>query len=703
MAQPVFKTVTAPPKLKDQVLGSLQAAGWARRSEPPLGEDKAGAYAAALARTSEGGADFVHLGRALLWCDLQSRVFRPSCAAAYLAAAAAHPADERCAFYAAALAVHTPLQLDDDQKQKLHARLMNPAWRKSSLWGRLRLSRDDALDALAASSADVDVLEEALRAAPERAPDRRKLARRLGTLYRAESRRDEGALKIVRYLFLNEPGDEDNALYLAECLADSGADDPDSAPVFTRALEICDLACDEAGSGRWVRLLARRCLETGRLDQGSFPVLWRAHRLSPDERLLEAAAAYAAVLNEHLWREVDVLKLLCDVVAFEAEIRPLFVERRWRWEALVRALALAWGGAGRNDRAAHIVYARAAELCPEDRQLWGHYANALAAARDTSPAAIHVYERARAGGSAGDLVLAMLGHGYLTARAHQTPSRTKALAVWQELFVRGVAGPEIAEVLGDALAENGDASEIAVRLWESVAAREPDNGRIRRHLAEAMRGRGALSESVRWYREAAALLPQDFAVQLECARLMRDSTADSEEVVRLMERATALPEGERSLEAHVLLGEALADVERRDDAREIFRRIVDELDPSHTRSLLMLGRLSLRYQQEGVEEAGSLYARALEQEPDNPETYRRLAELYREEGETRLEQAAREKYLTLTSGDSAQYRQLADLYMRRGEWDQAESALRQVIQMGEGDKKTYSLLGEVLHARSRAA
>ena len=114
-------------------------------------------------------------------------------------------------------------------------------------------------------------------------------------------------------------------------------------------------------------------------------------------------------------------------------------------------------------------------------------------------------------------------------------------------------------------------------------------------------------------------------------------------------------------------------------------------------------KLNLRYEQDGVATAEMLYARALEQEPDNPETYRRLAELYQEEGETRLEQAAREKYLSLSTSDPAQYRQLVDMYMRRQDWERAENALRQLMVMGQADKKMYSLLGEVLHARNRAA
>ena len=642
------------------------------------------------------------LARTLLWCDLQAKQFRPYCRDAYLSAAETFPEDDRCAFYVAALAVHEAIDVADAERQRLCARLMNPAWRKSSLWTRLKLSRDEALDALASGSDDIPTLEEAFRATPEQSPERGKVARRLAALYRSAGKRDENALILARYLFLHEPDDTENVLFLAERFVETGEVSADALHIFTRALEQADATSDPAAD-RWVDLLARQCLTASQIDKGMFATLWRAHRLSPEDRLLEAAAAYAGGLNEHLWQETDVLRLLGEVVSREAEIRPLFVQRRWRWETLVRALALAWGANGRNDRAAHLVYAHAVELCPEDRQLWVYHASALASDRDTSAKALHAYERARAGGKASDLIMAMLGHAYLKARAHLGSDRPKALLVWQDLYLRGLAGPEIAEVLGDALAQNGDASEIALHLWKSIAEREPQNGRIRCHLGNAMLTRDSPSEAVTWFREAARLLPDDFPTLLTCARLIKENTADAAEVAHLLTHALTLPEGQRSLEAHALLGEALAETDRREEAKEVFRKVIEELDPGHTRSLLMLAKLNLRYEQDGVATAEMLYARALEQEPDNPETYRRLAELYQEEGETRLEQAAREKYLSLSTSDPAQYRQLVDMYMRRQDWERAENALRQLMALGQADKKMYSLLGEVLHARNRAA
>jgi tetratricopeptide (TPR) repeat protein len=704
MAQLPLKTNATPPTLADRVRGKLQANRWASSPEPPSGPDNAGAYAAALEGAQ--GESRAKLGRALLHCDLKTRTFRPHCREAYLSAADAYLDDERCAFYVAALAVHELIALDEAARNRLLSRLLNPAWRKSALWMRLQLTRDSALEALdqdERATSDVSLLEAAFRAAPERSEERLRFARHLATLYRGQSRDDENAIALARYLMLRDPDDAANVAFLAGSMAGQNDRSSDAMLVYERALAQVELAKDKAGIKRWTNWLAALYLESGRIEKDTFPVLWRAHAFTPKDTTLECAAAYTGALNEQLWHEPDVMNLMVGVVARESELRPVFIERRWRWEVLVRALALAWGTSGRNDRPAQVVYAHAAMLCPEDRDLWGYHAAALAANRDTSPEALHAYERARSGQRAGDVVLAMLGHAYLRARAHLGPDRAKALSVWQELHLKGAAGPEIAEVLGDALAENGDVSDVALHIWEGIAEAEPDNGRVRSHLGAAYKSRGAGSEAITWYREAARLLPSDFKVQLECARLLLENTADGAEAARLMRAAVEMPEGQKHVEAHVILGEALAIMEKRDDAKKIFKKVIEELDPGHTKSLLMLARLNLRYEQESVAAAEMLYARALEQDPDNPETYRRLAELYRDEGETRLEQAALEKYLSLASADASQYRQLADMYIRRSDWERAEGALRQIIQMGSADKKTYSLLGEVLHARSRAA
>jgi tetratricopeptide (TPR) repeat protein len=703
MAQ-TLKTNATPPKLADRIRGKLQAAHWARQPEPPSGPDNAGAYVAAL----EGvhGDARSQLGRALLHCDIKSRTFRPQCREAYFSAAEAYPDDERCAFYVAALAVHELIELDAISKNRVLSRLLNPAWRKSSLWNRLQLTRDEALESLdqdSGAASDLSLIEGAFRTAPERSDERLRLGKHLAAIYRSRGQADDNAVALSRYLMLRDPDDVANVAFLADHMAAQSDRSGDAMLVYERVLTQVELAKDKPGIEHWTNWLATLYLQSGRVEKDTFPVLWRAHTLAPTDTVLECAAAYTGALNESLWHEPDVLNLMVGVVARESELRPLFIERRWRWEVLVRALALAWGTLGRNDRPAQVVYAHAARMCPEDRDLWGYHAAALAANRDTSPEALHAYERARSGQRAGDMVLAMLGHAYLKARAHLGPERAKALVVWQELYLKGAAGPEVAEVLGDALAENGDVSDIALHIWESIAEREPDNGRVRAHLGAAQRSRGASSEAIAWYREAARLLPGEFKVQLECARLLLENTADGAEAARLMGAAIELPEGQKHIEAHVILGEALAIIEKRDDAKKIFKKVIEELDPGHTKSLLMLARLNLRYEQESVAAAEMLYARALEQEPDNPETYRRLAELYRDEGETRLEQAALEKYLSLSSTDASQYRQLADMYIRRSDWERAEGALRQIIQLGSADKKTYSLLGEVLHARNRAA
>jgi tetratricopeptide (TPR) repeat protein len=702
MAQPPLKQNDTPPGIKDRIAGALRARRWAALEEPPTSPENAGAYLAALEKTGDEGR--TALERALLHCDLKSRTFRPSCRDAYLSAAMAYPDDERCQFYIAALAYHELIEVDPGQRERYLVRLLKPDWRRSALWTRLQLSRDAALAALSRQKGgDVQLLEAAFRAAPERSEERRRIGQRLAELYRAEGRCDDEALALARYLFVNEPDDIENTAFLADWKVKEGSADGDTILILERALQQAQSRGDSASEERWSGRLAAVYLATGRVDNGAFAVLRTASRLRPEDQLLEAATAYAAALNESSWGEADVLRLLERILPRRDELIPLFVERRWRWELVVRALALAWGASGRDDQVAHTLYAYAVELSPEDRDLWGYYANSLAARRDTSPTALHAYERARSAQRAGDLILSMLGYAYLRRDLHQTNERPKVIATWQDLYIRGLAGPEILTALSDTLAENGEVSDTAIQLWENLAQQNPSDGQVRLHLAVALRSRGANSEAIAWFREAVRLLPEDFEALVECGRLVLEGTADASEAVGLLTRAVKLPEGRRHLEAHVLLGEALAAADRREEAKEVFHKVVEELDPGHTRSLLMLARLNLRYEQDSVAAAESLYARALEQEPDNPETYRRLAELYRDEGESRLEQAALEKYLSLSSADADQFAQLADMYIRRKDWERAEQALRQIVSLGKADKKTYSLLGEVLNARNRAA
>ncbi|MGC4046861.1 MAG: tetratricopeptide repeat protein [Armatimonas sp.] len=690
--------------MKDRLRAVTQAGRWVKQAEPPVGSEQAVVYALAFEKAQ--GEIRGKLARALLLSDLKTRTYRPEYRDAYFEAASAYPQDSSCAFYVAAIAVHGLIETDDAFRDRLLSALLEPAWRKSPLWTKLQLSRDGALNALAGSSAgeaQIGLLESAFRSAPERSEERLRVGRRLATLYRAKGQTDENAVTLSRYLLTRDAEDVENTNYLAEFMVRQEDRSGDALLVYEHALKLAERNVNEESTDRWATWLASLYLEMGRVERDTFPILWRAWKKNPNDSLVEAATAYTGALNEDLWLEPELLSLMEKVISQETQLRPVFVQRRWRWEVLLRALALAWGQSERNDKAAHDLYAHAVDVCPEDRDLWGYHASALATNRDTSAQALVAYERAQAGKKAGELVLAMLGNAYLRARAHIGATRPKALAVWQELYLKGLAGPEIAEVLGDSLAQNGDVSDVALHIWESIAEREPNNGRIRSHLGAAYKTRGANSEAIAWYREAARLLPDDFCVLFECAKLLMENTAEAAESVRLLRAAVVLPDGDRHVDTHVLLGEALTIVEKREEAKKVLRKVVEELDPTHTKSILMLAKLNLRYEQDSVAMAEHLYARALEQDPDNPETYRRLAELYRDEGETRLEQAALEKFLQLSSADVDQYRQLADMYMRRADWERAEGALRQIVALGKADKKTYSLLGEVLHARNRVA
>jgi len=229
------------------------------------------------------------------------------------------------------------------------------------------------------------------------------------------------------------------------------------------------------------------------------------------------------------------------------------------------------------------------------------------------------------------------------------------------------------------------------------------NGLLRLRLAQEWKMRGELEAALKYYREAARLLPKEFIAQFEAGQLLMEYLSDYTGAIRLLQKAVKLPAGTRHLMAHFCLGEALLARHKRDEAKEVFQRIVDEIDSNHTKTLLHLAKLNLKYEERGVQKAEALYEQAVTLDPDLPETYRKMAELYREKGQTEEEQVALEKYLSLSEPDADKYQQLADLYIRRGDYLRAESALRQVIALGKGDKKLYTLLGEVLvQARAQA-
>jgi cytochrome c-type biogenesis protein CcmH/NrfG len=197
------------------------------------------------------------------------------------------------------------------------------------------------------------------------------------------------------------------------------------------------------------------------------------------------------------------------------------------------------------------------------------------------------------------------------------------------------------------------------------------------------------------FKEAARLLPESFEAQYETGVWLRERN-DEAGAIRYLKKAVALPAGRQHKEAHFALGEAYLSTGKRDEALEIFGKILDEFDSDHSPTLLHMAKLNLRYEETGAKRAEQFYGKALALDSTNPEGYKRLALLQEEQGRFEEAEASWEQYLMLSPPDADSTRRIADLYLKRGDFVKAESALRQTVALGGGDKKLFGLLGEVI-------
>jgi tetratricopeptide (TPR) repeat protein len=707
MSQTPLKAISEAPTLSQKLTGAVLARRWVASGNPPTGADKAGVYVATLTAGVSDPQYRGALARALLWSDFLARCYRPELVREYLYAAEQFPDDERCAFFTAALAAHGLLSGEDPHRDAaLYRRLFREKWKTSTYWDRLEMSRSEALRALASVATERDgvaALEVLFEQCEGMENERRLVARRLAAAYRIDERDDDKVDKICRFVFVHSPDDRDNNDFLARRFLAAEREDAPAGIVYGRRLALAEAEADTKAAPIWAAALARVYIHTNRVDTEALALFRYARRFAPDDRVLEAALVYAAARSALDTDDPELITLVESTLAFEAEFIPIFFARGWDWSSVPRAVALRWGRAGRRDPLALRVIARAAELCPHDPEMIALQAHLFAAAGETSMVALRTYERAEAMQTGEEGIRQALGQAYLVNRMHLGEERRKVMRFWEGLYRDGKASKDIASILSDALMHDPELQDIAMPLWEEMARKNRKNGPLRLQIARVLRQRGEPRNATPWFLEAARLLPNDFTVLTECAYHLKEHTTDSKSVTELLSHAITLPEGRSSVEAHVLLGEALLASDRRDEAKEIFQTVIDRLDAQHTRALLHLAKLNLRYEESGVAVAEALYEQAATQDPNNPETYRRMADLYREQGQTELEQAALERYLQLSAPDASLYRKLADLYLQRSDYARAEQALRQVVFLGGADKRIYVLLGEVLQAQNQAA
>lgn len=686
-----------------RMTGAMLADMWSKSDQPPVGSDKAGYYAAALIAGASGEARR-RIARCLVWSDFVANHFCLSRIEWYAEAVRGNPNDERCVFFAAALCSMKVIQDLNLTAFSYHC-LLNPAWDRSPYWNRFALPHKGILaevGKLYAAALDVitpdrvDIVERALERSEDRVAEKKPLAVYLARAYRQHGRTDETAEIVYRYVFTHESEDIENNAFLARLYLDRKQMDGDACAVFSRMVGQCDRQGNEAEADFWTLRLAQNYLAMGRVDEGTAAAFERAGHLAPHDQDIRAALL-CAVSRRRMGRvDADTLQLLEEAVEDEMILAPRFNSRRWDWGLIIRALAHAYGAQNRTDEEAMKTYARATGISPEERELWGYYARCLAIRGDQSEKAMDVYEKAVRLGQADDAISVALARAYVRNNSYDGPRRSQALSLWETLYRQGIHWPEMVNALARAYTAEDRVNDIALSLWEKSIAEDDKNGPMRLRLAQEYRARSEFDIANRYYREAAKLMPKDFNAQYEAATLIIDHFSDYPTIIRLLQKAVKLPAGQKHLHAHFALAEALLFREKRDEARVLFQKIIDEIDANHTPTLLHLAKLSLKYEAESVKQAEALYAQAKNIDPDQPETYRRMADLYHEKGQYEEEEKALEKYLELSEPDADKYYQLAHLYIRRGDYLRAETALRQVITLGRGDKQLYTLLGEVI-------
>ncbi|MDX1933045.1 MAG: tetratricopeptide repeat protein [Capsulimonadales bacterium] len=702
---PVAESISA----WQRVTGPAMAVNWARAPIPPIEPDKAGFYAAAL---PSAGADVRgKIALCLLWCDMEAGRYCAAYADHYRLAFQSFPDDERAGFYIAALCASG--QLDDVTiRRDAYARVLEPERKRSPYWRKFSLKPERLRAELARiylNESDiltperVTLVEEALEECAETSPDRMAFARYIAAAYRSTGRQDTTAETVYRFLFVNAPEDEENNAFLARAYHDHVRRDANACAIYARMIAQCEAQGSGEEANRWTVRLAQTFLALNRADDSTLETYRKAYAMHPEDRDLEAGYLASYIRRRNRAHDDETIPFLEKALEREEILMPRFQAHRWNWVQVVRALAVAYATEKRSDEATTDLFDRTTKLCPEDRELWGWYARVLMLRADYSMKAVEVYERAIEGGSPEAGLEAVLAAAYLVNNAYVGTRRVPALRLWEEMFRRGEASPEMIDALAKAYTGEERVNDVALMLWERAVEQNPKDGPMFLRLAQELRARSEFEKSLTYYQSAARLLPKSFLAQYETATLLVQQNADYPTAIRLLRKAIQLPEGIKHLGAHHALGEALLARGNREEAKEVFTRIVQEIDAHHTPTLLSLGSLNLKFEEQGMKEAEALFDKALITDPNNPEAYRRLAELYREKGQFENEQEALEKYLELSPPDGEKYRQLGDLYIRRGDFARAETALRQVISLGKADKQTYILLGEViLQARQRS-
>jgi Tfp pilus assembly protein PilF len=684
---------------------------WANTNPPPLAIDNLNIYSAAL----EGGLPEdkrILIARALLWGDMALRVYRIERIADYQCAADAYTDDEMCAFFVASLCDKAIIR-DDETATRYFSRVIRPQWEKSIYWGKLGLSRRALIESLSevfqsedvTPSADqAEVLESALSLTSPRSPQFLPLLRCLATAYRSANRDDDAAVAVYCQTFIKIPKDHDNITFLGSIFKARQQTDMMAYTIYAHLARFAEDTKDTEAMKEWLLYQAYACMALQRWNEVSLTLYLRVNALVADNPEVQLYLAYTAAHCPKVTDAPQLIRIMSVLLEEEEKNAQIFKERNWDWDFLLKAVAGRWFEAKREDDKAIVLYYRIVKLYPDEMEIAKFLAHILAARRIDTDESIAIYEKAYKIDPKNTEIRSALAYLYVKNSTHKISNSKKndALKVWEETYQHGEKWPELVHAMLEAYEQVDRVSETTLAIWEKITADQPDDSDIRLRLARAYSERGQLIPAQRWYDEALAVSPDNYGVLSEYGMMLHRLGTGPLQAVAVLRRASLTAEGAKNRDLLYCLGEGLLQLSERDEAKDIFERVLN-LCPDDAPTMLHLARLNLKYETAGLDRAESLYKQAREINPNNTEVYRQLAEVYQAVGDTDAQEQALLQYLSRSTPDAEKYYQLAQLYMQRGEYREAEKALRQVIIIGKADKKFYTLLGEVIHLAQKQA
>jgi tetratricopeptide (TPR) repeat protein len=320
------------------------------------------------------------------------------------------------------------------------------------------------------------------------------------------------------------------------------------------------------------------------------------------------------------------------------------------------------------------------------------------------------------------IVVAVVAGGYrllsVVSRRYAHPRWQAAAGSFCVLAVYGVLAALTVE-------RNGEYRSTAA-IWQTVIDRHP-HGRAHYSLALDLKEQGRRDEAMRHYRLALPDTPEaHYAVgfELEADKKYAEAIEHYREFLRL------LPDDQNAPRAYVLLGRALGQVGRLDEAADAFAQVLrmwprdldgragladvrlqqrryDEaiaiyrevigLDANNPAAYTNLGIALVGLDREG--DAVPVFTKAVELEPDDPALRRNLGNALAAVG--RLDEAFEQytRALSLSPADARLHRDLGLVLVAQGQYVEAAAQFRRALDLDPANAETRAALALALQGR----